>query len=93
MANPRKTKSRLRAVLARADVTQSELAAAMSETPQTIHNWIVRGVPAERVLDVEVALGKFVRHELRPDVFGAAPPAHTPTAPAIAEAVPALKAA
>lgn len=40
--------------------------------PSIIANWRTRGrVPAERVLDIEKATG-ISRHELRPDVFGAA---------------------
>lgn len=40
----------------------------------TIHSWLRAGrVPAERVLAVEEATG-ISRYELRPDVFGPAPP-------------------
>lgn len=39
--------------------------------PSVIMNWRARGqIPAERVLDVEMATG-ISRHLLRPDVFGA----------------------
>lgn len=39
-------------------------------TPQAISQW--KKVPAERVLDVERAIG-ISRHDLRPDIFGPAP--------------------
>ena len=49
----------------------------MSVTPQAVHNWIVRGVPAERCLAIENATGGAItRYELRPDVFGQPP--HAP---------------
>jgi len=50
----------------------SNLAAKLKTTPQVIVHWRARGVPAERVLDVEEATG-VTRHELRPDIFGKAP--------------------
>lgn len=37
-----------------------------------VQQWLHKGVPAERVLDVERLTG-ISRHELRPDVFGPAP--------------------
>lgn len=50
------------------------LAAAIKTTPQVVVNWRKRGVPAERVLDIEAATGgQVTRHDLRPDIFGPAP--------------------
>lgn len=52
----------------------SALAEAIKTTPQVVVNWRKRGVPAERVLEVEAATGGAVtRFELRPDIFGAPP--------------------
>jgi DNA-binding transcriptional regulator YdaS (Cro superfamily) len=43
------------------------------ENPSVVANWRTRGrVPAERTLEIE-AISGISRHELRPDVFGAAP--------------------
>lgn len=47
----------------------SAIAAACKVTPQAVHKWLKKGVPAERVLDVESVTG-VSRHELRPDIFG-----------------------
>ena len=47
------------------------LAKSLNITTQAISQW--KKVPASRVLQVEAAtLGAVTRHELRPDVFGAA---------------------
>lgn len=43
-------------------------------THSAVQQWLRKGVPAERVLDVERITG-ISRHELRPDVFGPASPA------------------
>lgn len=46
------------------------LANAIKTTPQVVVNWRKRGVPAERVIDIEVATrGEVSRHELRPDLY------------------------
>lgn len=50
----------------------SKAAAAIGVEPNVVLNWRKRGqVPADKVLAVEKASG-ISRHELRPDVFGAA---------------------
>jgi DNA-binding transcriptional regulator YdaS (Cro superfamily) len=42
---------------------------------QHITNWKARGVPADRCIAIEIAVGGAVtRYDLRPDVFGDAPP-------------------
>lgn len=46
----------------------SALAKAMGCRPQVIVNWRSRGIPAERVLQLERASG-VKRHELRPDLY------------------------
>lgn len=38
-------------------------------THSAVQQWLHKGVPAERVLDVERITG-ISRHDLRPDVFG-----------------------
>jgi DNA-binding transcriptional regulator YdaS (Cro superfamily) len=38
----------------------------------TVSSWLMRGTPAERVVDIEVATG-VPRHELRPDLFDLGP--------------------
>lgn len=41
---------------------------------EVIHNWIVRGVPANRCRLIEEATGgRVTRYELHPEVFGPAP--------------------
>jgi len=54
----------------------TKLAARMKVDPQVLVNWRKRGIPAERVLEVERAtvmlegeLPKVGRHELRPDLY------------------------
>lgn len=54
----------------------TRLAARMKVKPQVIANWRSRGVPAERVLELERAtmdeltrLPAVTRHELRPDLY------------------------
>jgi len=56
----------------------TELAARMKVDPQVLVNWRKRGIPAERVLEVERATvmehgepPKVRRHELRPDIYPA----------------------
>jgi DNA-binding transcriptional regulator YdaS (Cro superfamily) len=47
------------------------LAARLGVLPQHINNWLARGVPAARCLDIEGAAdGVVTRYDLRPDVFG-----------------------
>lgn len=49
-----------------------KLAERLDITPQAIYQW--DRVPANRVLEVERAVGrKVTRHEMRPDIFGEAP--------------------
>lgn len=50
--------------------SQRQLALSLGVTPQALTKWKVRGIPAERVLDVE-RLSGVSRYEIRPDVFGA----------------------
>jgi len=50
----------------------TELSKSLPGRPskQTIHQWRNRRVPAERAVDIEIALnGEVKRHELRPDLF------------------------
>lgn len=51
--------------------SQTALARKLKLTPQRIQQWVSTGkVPAERVLDVEAAVGGLVtRFELRPDIY------------------------
>jgi len=52
----------------------SALASKLGIKPPSVHEWKARGrIPAERVLDIEAATG-VTRYELRPDIYGAAPP-------------------
>lgn len=56
---------------------QSELARRIGKTQGHISSWLRRDakVPAECVLAVESACdGEVTRYELRPDIYGAAPP-------------------
>jgi DNA-binding transcriptional regulator YdaS (Cro superfamily) len=49
---------------------QRALAKAVDVSPQAITKWLEKGVPAERVLDVERAVERQVtRQELRPDIY------------------------
>lgn len=45
------------------------LARRLSVSPAAVSYWKRRGVPADRVLDVEALTG-ISRHDLRPDIFG-----------------------
>ncbi len=52
----------------------SKLAALVGLLPMAITQWKKRGVPAERCIQVEAAVGGATnRYKLRPDVFGADP--------------------
>jgi DNA-binding transcriptional regulator YdaS (Cro superfamily) len=57
--------------------TQDALASALQIRSPSISDWRKRGkVPAERCRSIEHATGgQVTRHDLRPDVFGAAAPA------------------
>lgn len=46
----------------------SKLADLLDVKPQVVHNWRSRGVPAERVLEVERVTG-VSRHQLRSDLY------------------------
>lgn len=49
---------------------QSKLAIAVGVKPQAVQQWLLNGVPAERVIAVAAATGfKVLPHELRPDVY------------------------
>lgn len=48
----------------------SVLAGRIGASPQAVLNWRKRGIPAERVLDIEKATdGHVSRHELRGDLY------------------------
>lgn len=49
-------------------IKQKDLAAAAGVKPPSIHDWFVRGVPAERVRAVAQFTG-ITPAELRPDLF------------------------
>jgi DNA-binding transcriptional regulator YdaS (Cro superfamily) len=52
----------------------TEMGRALGITHSAVLQWIKNGVPAERVLAIEVASGgKLSRHVLRPDLFGPSP--------------------
>lgn len=46
----------------------SKLADLLNVKPQVVHNWRSRGIPAERVLEVERVTG-IPRHKLRSDLY------------------------
>ena len=50
---------------------ESKLAKAVGIKPQSINaSWRFRGVPVNRVLQIEkITGGKFARHQLRPDIY------------------------
>lgn len=48
--------------------SQRQFALAMGVSPQAITKWLEKGVPAERVLEIERVSG-VSRHELRPDLY------------------------
>lgn len=54
----------------------TDLAKRLEADPQVLVNWRKRGIPAERVLEVEKAtiepgsdVPKVTRHQLRPDLY------------------------
>ena len=56
----------------------SALARELGVSPQAVCNWSKRGVPPERVIDIEAAVdGEVTRYELRSDIFGRAPQVQT----------------
>lgn len=64
--------------------TQTALARALGLRPMTVAQWMVRGVPAERVLSIAEATDFAVTpHEIRPDLYpnpSDGLPAHSPRA-------------
>lgn len=66
--------------------SQSELARRIGVRQQYIWHWLNRakkGVPLERVQDIERATGgRVTRYDLRPDFFGPSPSANTESTPA-----------
>jgi hypothetical protein len=77
-----------KAIDAMPDRSQTELARRLGVVPQVLVNWRKRGIPTDRVPDVEAAtierdandrpidgaVPKVMRHELRPDKPGLFPP-------------------
>ena len=64
-------------------LSQKALAEAIGVFPQALHQWVSgkRPVPAKHCIAIEIATGGAVtRHDLRPDVFGAAPADDQPAA-------------
>lgn len=54
--------------------SQARLADALSVRQSAVANWLSRGVPVKRAVDIERATGGAVtRYELRPDIFGERP--------------------
>jgi DNA-binding transcriptional regulator YdaS (Cro superfamily) len=50
--------------------SQKRMAQAVNVSQKTICSWLHKGVPAERVLEIERATnGHVTRHELRPDLY------------------------
>lgn len=50
--------------------TQSGLARQLGITQGAVYQWTKRGVPANRVLELErLSGGEMTRHELRPDLY------------------------
>ena len=49
---------------------QTELASKVGVTKQAVNQWLTKGVPAIRVIQIEKAVGgKVTRYELRPDLY------------------------
>jgi DNA-binding transcriptional regulator YdaS (Cro superfamily) len=66
--------SNLTRALRSAEIKPAELARIMKVRPQHVHNWCVRGVPAERCVPIEEATARRItREQLRPDLFGPVP--------------------
>lgn len=56
--------------------SQMALAQALKVRSPSVSEWRKRGVPATRCREIEEATaGQVTRYQLRPDVFGEAPPA------------------
>ncbi len=54
---------------------QAALGRKIGRKQSTIWNWLKNGIPADQCPAVEKATnGEVSRHDLRPDVFGDAPP-------------------
>lgn len=50
--------------------TQTGLALKLNITQGAIYQWMLRSVPANRVLELErISGGLMSRHELRPDIY------------------------
>lgn len=50
--------------------TEEQTAKEFGVSQAAVHGWSVRGVPINRVLQIEQKTGlKFTRYELRPDIF------------------------
>ena len=50
--------------------TLTAFARQVGVSPQVVTHWRKRGIPAERVIEIErVTAGKVSRHELRPDLY------------------------
>lgn len=48
----------------------SALAFRLGVKPQVVHNWRKRGIPPQRVLEIERATqGLVTRHQLHPDLY------------------------
>lgn len=48
----------------------ANLAKALDVDPMTVRQWRKRGVPAERVLEIVIAVkGEVTAYELRPDIY------------------------
>jgi DNA-binding transcriptional regulator YdaS (Cro superfamily) len=58
---------------------QKATAEALGVDRITLYRWARRGVPAEKILEIEKATG-IARHELRPDLFADPDPASVPGA-------------
>ena len=48
------------------------IAEACKVTPQAVHKWVRKGIPAKRVLKVESVTG-ISRYDLRKDIYGPKP--------------------
>lgn len=75
---------------------QRQLASLLEVHPSLISQWVTgrRPVAANHVLAIESATdGKVTRHDLRPDVFGAAPAHQAAAAPSGDEAAGLTRAA
>jgi DNA-binding transcriptional regulator YdaS (Cro superfamily) len=67
--------SAIQTAIDRYEMPQAAVARHLQVTPQAVNQWVkgLRPVPPKHVLVIEADTG-VTRHELRPDVFGAAAP-------------------